>query len=237
MLAIAGSSPANASNLIKFMCQIGLISPECEKYRFGSRYEKNNYAKTYRYYYDNIDLQNTAITTIPQHVFFNCNIKRLILPKRLTSIMPITFGTWMIRPWDAVEIPFYPSPIVIPDGVTSLADNSFNINFSQNSVDIYIPKSVTSIQPNALRVYHSNYPLTIHCERGSEALRYAREYGLGAVEWERSGENIPYPHEIPTINEVRKEILQMQKRTKDMQYQEAMRYQHDLSYGDETDYL
>lgn len=52
MLAIAGS-PANASNLIKFMCQIGLISPECEKYRFGSRYEKNNYAKTYRYYYDN----------------------------------------------------------------------------------------------------------------------------------------------------------------------------------------
>ena len=68
-------------------------------------------------------------------------------------------------------------------------------------------------------------------------MRYAREYGLGAVEWERSGENIPYPHEIPTINEVRKEILQMQKRTKDMQYQEAMRYQHDLSYGDETDYL
>ena len=52
MLAIAGS-PANASNLIKFMCQIGLISPECGKYRFGSRYEKNNYAKTYRYYYDN----------------------------------------------------------------------------------------------------------------------------------------------------------------------------------------
>ena len=52
MLAIAGS-PANASNLIKFMCKIGLISPESEKYRFGSRYEKNNYAKTYRYYYDN----------------------------------------------------------------------------------------------------------------------------------------------------------------------------------------
>lgn len=52
MLAITGS-PANASNLIKFMCKIGLISPESEKYRFGSRYEKNNYAKTYRYYYDN----------------------------------------------------------------------------------------------------------------------------------------------------------------------------------------
>ena len=52
MLAIAGS-PANASNLIKFMREIGLISPESEKYRFGCRNDKKNYSKTYRYYYDN----------------------------------------------------------------------------------------------------------------------------------------------------------------------------------------
>lgn len=52
MLAIAGS-PANVTNLIKFMCEIGLISPESEKYRFGCKNDKLNYAKTYRYYYDN----------------------------------------------------------------------------------------------------------------------------------------------------------------------------------------
>lgn len=52
MLAIAGT-PANVTNLIKFMCEIGLISPESEKYRFGCKNDKLNYAKTYRYYYDN----------------------------------------------------------------------------------------------------------------------------------------------------------------------------------------
>ena len=52
MLAIAGS-PANASNLIKFMREIGLISPESEKYRYKCKNDKKNYSKTYRYYYDN----------------------------------------------------------------------------------------------------------------------------------------------------------------------------------------
>lgn len=52
MIAIAGSA-ANVSNLIKFMCAIGLISVECSKYQFNSRYEKCNFSKKYRYYYDN----------------------------------------------------------------------------------------------------------------------------------------------------------------------------------------
>lgn len=52
MIAIAGSV-ANASNLIQFMCTIGLISVESSKYQFNSRYEKCNFSKKYRYYYDN----------------------------------------------------------------------------------------------------------------------------------------------------------------------------------------
>ena len=35
------------------MCAIGLISVECSKYQFNSRYEKCNFSKKYRYYYDN----------------------------------------------------------------------------------------------------------------------------------------------------------------------------------------
>ena len=50
MIAIAGSV-ANASNLIKFMLAIGLISVESDKFQFGSRSEKYNHSKTYRYYY------------------------------------------------------------------------------------------------------------------------------------------------------------------------------------------
>ena len=52
MIAIAGSV-ANASNLIQFMCTIGLISVESSKYQFNSGYEKCNFSKKYRYYYDN----------------------------------------------------------------------------------------------------------------------------------------------------------------------------------------
>lgn len=52
MIAIAGSV-ANASNLIKFMLAIGLISVESDKFQFGSRSEKYNHSKTYRYYYEN----------------------------------------------------------------------------------------------------------------------------------------------------------------------------------------
>lgn len=52
MIAIAGSV-ANVSNLIKFMCEIGLISIESDKYRFNSRRAGGNFSKKYRYYYEN----------------------------------------------------------------------------------------------------------------------------------------------------------------------------------------
>ena len=52
MIAIAGSV-ANASNLIKFMCEIGLISIESDKYRFNSRRAGGNFSKKYRYYFEN----------------------------------------------------------------------------------------------------------------------------------------------------------------------------------------
>lgn len=46
-------SQRNASNLIKFMISIGLISEEDSTYQFNATREKNNRSKTYRYYYEN----------------------------------------------------------------------------------------------------------------------------------------------------------------------------------------
>ena len=50
-LSICGSQ-RNASNLIKYMITIGLLSEENQTYQFNAN-SKNNRSKTYRYYYDN----------------------------------------------------------------------------------------------------------------------------------------------------------------------------------------
>lgn len=50
-LSICGSQ-RNASNLIRYMITIGLLSEEDKTYQFNAT-SKNNRSKTYRYYYDN----------------------------------------------------------------------------------------------------------------------------------------------------------------------------------------
>lgn len=76
MIAIAGSV-ANASNLIKFMCEIGLISIESDKYRFNSRRAGGNFSKKYRYYYENEVrlIEYCKQEGIKEHLTKNCQKK------------------------------------------------------------------------------------------------------------------------------------------------------------------
>lgn len=52
MIGICGSQQ-RASEFIKKLCNIGLVSVECEDYRFNAPTKEGNRSKTYRYYYEN----------------------------------------------------------------------------------------------------------------------------------------------------------------------------------------
>lgn len=52
LISICGSQ-RNASNMIKYMVAIGLLSEEDKVYQFNATQEEYNKAKTYRYYYNN----------------------------------------------------------------------------------------------------------------------------------------------------------------------------------------
>lgn len=65
------------SNLIKFMCEIGLISIESDKYRFNSRRAGGNFSKKYRYYYENEVrlIEYCKQEGIKEHLTKNCQKK------------------------------------------------------------------------------------------------------------------------------------------------------------------
>lgn len=52
MMGICGSQQ-RTSEFIKKLCNMGLISIECENYRFNAPTKDGNRSKTYKYYYEN----------------------------------------------------------------------------------------------------------------------------------------------------------------------------------------
>lgn len=57
LISICGSQ-RNASNLIKYMIEMGLLEEEDNKYQFNATQEEYNKSKTYKYYYENEQIIN-----------------------------------------------------------------------------------------------------------------------------------------------------------------------------------
>lgn len=102
-----------------------------------------------------------SVEEIKAYAFWGCdNLKTVTLGKGLTSV-----GDFAFMNCDGLE------SITIPSGVRSIGIQAFA--YCDRLEDVTIPTEVTSIREDA---FDGDYLLNIHCEAGSYADKYAKDF-------------------------------------------------------------
>ena len=95
--------------------------------------------------------------------------KNIVIPSSVDGKDVVEIGDSLFNKINTVET------IVLPDTVKKISDNAFN---TPSIKKIQIPDSVEEISDNAFYHYHSDYNVTIYCNEGSEAIKYANKKGI-----------------------------------------------------------
>jgi len=112
-------------------------------------------------------------------VYKGTDEKNIVIPASVGGTDVVEIGDSLFNKINSIET------VVLPDTIKRISDNAFN---TPSLKKIQIPDSVEEISDNAFYHYHSDYNVTVYCNDGSEAIKYANKKGISKDDFDKFNE-------------------------------------------------